>query len=212
MHLPAGDDECQRFQQRGVLVVPDFLSPTEADALAADASRVAARRAIQIRRAVEGSTLDYRVVTGDVIKAEAPALYEIYESTQVLEWVRRISALPDVGLSPHIRSAVNINILDRAGQQYRWHNDAVPFTILIFLTTLPPSAGGAFTIRTRDGGVMAIPPVAGQLVLMDGRQCAHAVAPLREDVLRMTVPMVFPAYQVARPPGLDDYLYAPDQS
>ena len=212
MHLPAGDEESQRFQQRGVLVVPDFLSQADADVLAAQGSRVAARRAIQIRRSVDGSTLDYRVVTGDVVKAEAPALYEIYESSLVLEWIRSTSGIADVGVSPHIRSAVNINILDRAGQQYRWHTDAVPFTILIFLTTIPPSAGGAFTIRTRQGDVMAIPPVAGQLVLMDGRQCAHAVAPLLEDAVRMSVPMVFPAYQVARPPGLDDYLYAPDQS
>jgi hypothetical protein len=54
---------------------------------------------------------------------------------------------------------------------------------------------------------MTVAPLAGELVLMDGQQCAHAVAPLLEDALRITVPMVFPAYPVNRPPGLDDYLY-----
>ena len=33
------------------------------------------------------STLDYRVVTGEVIKEEAASIYEIYESTGLLEWI-----------------------------------------------------------------------------------------------------------------------------
>ena len=188
--------------------MPDFLSPAEAHRLAAQATRVAARRALHVRRSGDGSTLDYRVVSGDVIKEEAASIYEIYESAQVLEWIRSVAATEDVGLSPHLRSAVNINVLDTAGQQYRWHTDAVPFTTLLFLTSLPPAAGGEFLIRTRQDELMTLPPVAGQLVLMDGRQCAHAVAPLRENVVRITVPMVFPAYEIERPPGLDDYLYA----
>jgi hypothetical protein len=106
---------------------------------------------------------------------------------------------------------VNVNVLQTAGQQYRWHTDAVPFTVLVFLTTLPADSGGEFLIRTRMGELMTIPARAGQLVLMDGRQCAHAVAPLRDDILRITVPMVFPAYQIERPRGLDDYLYSSQQ-
>ena len=58
------------------------------------------------------------------------------------------------------------------------------------------------------GTVMSIAPAAGSLVLMDGRRCAHAVAPLREDALRISVPMVFPEVEDRRPAGLDDYLYA----
>ena len=210
MRLPAGDEVRRLFEQRGVLLVPGFLSPAEAEALATRAAGVAARRALHIRRSLNGSTLDYRVVTGDVIKKEAASIYEMYESTQLLEWIRRITATEEVSLSPHVRSAVNINVLDTAGQQYRWHTDAVPFTTLLFLTTLPMSAGGEFLIRTRQDQVMTVAPVAGELVLMDGQQCAHAVAPLRENALRITVPMVFPAYHLKRPPGLDDYLYRED--
>ena len=207
MRFPASDDVRRRFEQQGVLCVPDFLTSAESDALAAQAGDVAARRALHIRRSLNGSTLDYRVVTGEVIKEEAASIHDIYESPGLLEWIRRITATPEVGRSPHVRSAVNINLLDTAEQQYRWHTDAVPFTILLFLTTLPTSAGGEFLIRTREDQVMTVPPLAGELVLMDGQQCAHAVAPLRENALRITVPMVFPAYHVERPPDLDDYLY-----
>jgi hypothetical protein len=210
MRLPAGDDVPTLFERRGVLVVPNALSPAEIDGPAADAASVAARCARRIHRSSDESTLDYRVVTGDVIRKEAAAIYEIYESAQLLEWIRRVAATEGVGLSPHLKSAVNINVLDTAGQQYRWHTDAVPFTTLLFLTTLPASAGGELLIRTRQDDVMSVPPVAGQLVLMDGHQCAHAVAPLREDAVRITVPMVFPAHPIERPPGLDDYLYSTD--
>jgi len=208
MRLPAGDEVRTLFEQRGVLLVPDFLGPAEADALAARAASLVARRALHIRRSVDGSTLDYRVVTGDVIREEAASIYEMYETAHLLEWIRHVADTEEVGRSPHERSAVNINVLDTAGQEYRWHHDAVPYTVLVFLTTLSASAGGEFLVRTRRDELMTVRPVAGQLVLMDGRQCAHAVAPLRENAIRITVPMVFPAYQVERPPGLDDYLYS----
>lgn len=211
MRLPAGDEGRTLFEQRGVLLVPDFLSAAEADGLAVRATSLAARRALHIRRSSDGTTLDYRVVTGDVIREEAGDLFEMYESARLLDWIRRVADAQDVGRSPYLRSAVNINVLDTAGQQYRWHTDAVPFTALVFLTTLPTSAGGEFLIRTRQDEVMTVPPVAGQFVLMDGRQCAHAVAPLRENIVRITIPMVFPAYQIERPPGLDDYLYSTNQ-
>jgi hypothetical protein len=211
MHLPPAEAVRASFDAHGVLLVPGFLSPSAAGSLADCATGLAARRGIHIRRAAEGHTLDYRVVTGDVIREEAAAIYALYESAPLLEWIRQAAGTDAVALSPHLRSAVNINVLDAAGQQYRWHTDAVPYTALVFLTTLPPSAGGAFLVRTRRGELMTVPPVSGQLVLIDGRQCAHAVAPMREDVLRITVPMVFPAYRNERPSGLDDYLYSGDE-
>jgi hypothetical protein len=44
-------------------------------------------------------------------------------------------------------------------------------------------------------------------VLINGKRCAHAVAPLLHDTERLTIPMVYPAENVDRPRGLDDYLY-----
>jgi hypothetical protein len=45
---------------------------------------------------------------------------------------------------------------------------------------------------------------------MDGSRCAHAVAPLAVDAVRLTVPMVYPAFDIHRPDGLDEYLYGGD--
>jgi 2OG-Fe(II) oxygenase superfamily len=128
----------------------------------------------------------------------------------MLTWIGRLSDSPAVRPSPHLRSAININCLSRTGQQYPWHRDAVPFTAVLFLTSLPSSAGGELLIRTAEGERMAICPAAGDLIVMDGSRCPHAVAPLAIDTLRVTVPMVYPAFHVERPDGLDQHLYGGD--
>lgn len=209
-HRPT-DEARRHFQEHGVLVVSDFLSASDVHAHTARV-RDLLPSALHIRRVSEANTLDYHVITGDVIRTHAAALWDTYASAGLLDWIRQVAATQDVDRSPHLRSAVNINVLDRAGQQYRWHTDAVPYTALLFLTSLPSTAGGSLLVRTYKDDVAVIPPVAGQLVLMDGCRCAHAVAPLQVDALRITVPMVFPACQVERPDGLDDYLYASGQS
>ena len=180
--------------------------------LATTALEASARHSVRIRRSSDEHLLDYSVVPGDVIQRDATPVYELYQSARLLRWIQWVTATPAAGLSPHVRSAVNINVLESPGQQYRWHHDAVPFTALLFLTSLPASAGGEFLIRTREDELMAIAPVAGQLVVIDGHRCPHAVAPLREHAVRLTVPMVFPAYDVERPLDLDDYLYSADRS
>lgn len=208
MQLPPAEDLRQAFHERGFVLVPDFLEPHGSADLAALATAVTARFGLHIHRPSGDGTLDYRVVTGDVIRTEAGPIYALYESSDLLTWIRGVTMTEKVSRSPHLRSAVNINRLDTSGQQYLWHNDAVPFTVLLFLTTLPDSAGGEFLIRTGSEQVATIRPAAGHLLLMDGQQCMHAVAPLRENVLRLTVPMVFPAVQTERPPGLDDFIYS----
>lgn len=107
-----------------------------------------------------------------------------------------------------IRSAININCLSQAGQQYPWHTDATPYTGLLFLTSLPERVGGELLVKSLTGEVAAVVPSAGAFVLMDGSRCAHAVAPLVRDALRVSVPMVFPKLATVRPQGLDDYLYS----
>ena len=197
-----------------------MIDPEASAALAALAQQLLARLGVHVVRRSGDDTLDYRVVTGDVIQAEAPPLWNLFASADLLAWIRDVTGVGEVTRSPHLRSAVNINCLDTAGQGYPWHTDAVPFTGLLFLTTLPASAGGEFLIRRNPGGsasrnppydspgVVAIRPVNGEFLLMDGARCAHAVAPLRENTLRLSVPMVFPAAPSARPDGLDDFLYS----
>lgn len=208
LRLPREEEVHQRFRDSGILLVRDALDAAAASDLEGEALALAGRAGRHIRRASDAGVLDYRVITGDVIRTDAPRLHAIYESAELLDWIRAVTGTATVALSPHQRSAINVNVLDTAGQEYRWHTDAVPFTVLLFLTTVPASAGGELLVRTDPGAVMAIAPVAGSLVLMDGRRCAHAVAPLREDALRISVPMVFPEVEDRRPAGLDDYLYA----
>ena len=47
-------------------------------------------------------------------------------------------------------------------------------------------------------------PALLEAILAHGQE---AVAPLREDVLRLSVPMVYPDGEHARPAALDDFLY-----
>ena len=243
MFLPAASQLRGAFHENGFALVRGMIDSEASAALAALAQQLLARRGVHIVRRSGDDTLDYRVVTGDVIQREAPPLWNLFASADLLAWIRDVTDAGEVTRSPHLRSAVNVNCLDTAGQGYPWHTDAVPFTGLLFLTTLPESAGGEFLVRrnpggsasrnppytdpggsaTRnppytdaasrnpphDAGVVAIRPVNGEFLLMDGARCAHAVAPLRENTLRLSVPMVFPAAPSARPDGLDDFLYSP---
>jgi hypothetical protein len=206
--LPDPADLRQRFREAGVLLVPDALDATAASELAGEALALSGRSGRHIRRSSDAGVLDYGVITGDVIKTDAPRLFALYESVELLEWIRAVAETASVERSPHVRSAINVNILGRRGQEYRWHTDAVPFTALLFLTTIPEGAGGELLVRLGEDDVMSIRPVSGQLALMDGHRRAHAVAPLVDNGPRISVPMVFPATSVDRPDGLDDYLYA----
>jgi hypothetical protein len=172
------------------------------------ATSLATRYGAHVIRRNDEDTLDYHVVTGDLIKSEAPLLFALYTAPQLLSWIRGVTQMKDLAISPHLRSSININCLTEAGQHYPWHTDAVPYTALLFLSTLSAAAGGEFLIRaTNERGLMRIPPRRGDFVFMDGKRCAHAVAPLACNSIRLTVPMVYPIENAERPRGLDDYLY-----
>jgi hypothetical protein len=66
-------------------------------------------------------------------------------------------------------------------------------------------AGGALLIQAANGERVEVQPTSGTLIFMDGTRCPHAISPLIEDALRLTVPMVYPAANLARPEGLDGY-------
>jgi hypothetical protein len=198
-----------QFERRGFVVVRNLLDRSERSAFSAEAIALARRYSAAIDRANSGQRLCYTVVTGDRIKASGRLLFSLYTAPEMLSWVRSTCSAPSLALSSHLRSAININCLHTAGQQYPWHRDAVPYTCLLFLSSLPTAAGGAFLIRAGDGELVTIQPRAGVLLLLDGARCPHAVAPLAGNALRLTVPMVYPAESTSRPAGLDEYLYGP---
>lgn len=205
--LPPPDGCRDDFTRDGFAAIPRCLPDDVLAVIAAEAERVARTSSVAIDRRPEGAGLVYRVVSGDRLRAEAPRLFSFYESPALLDWVAMVTGCASVSRSPHLRSAVNVNCLTRAGEQYPEHRDAVPYTGLLFLSDLDDAAGGEFVIHASGGRRVEIRPALGGFVLMDGARCRHAVAPLRRDVWRLTVPMVFPAVAAERPEGLDDYLY-----
>jgi hypothetical protein len=207
--LPQDEPARTRFLREGYLLVPESLHATVAGDVAIAARKLVDASAASIDRRSTGARLIYRVVTGERIQSDAPMLFDLYSSPTLLEWVRHVTGCRGVSRSPHLPSSVNLNCLTARGDEYPAHRDAIPYTVLLFLSDVARDAGGQLLIQSLQGEMAAIRPRLGQLVLIDGARCQHAVAPLRRDTWRVTMPMVFPMAHAERPAGLDDYLYRP---
>ncbi len=150
------------------------------------------------------------VVTGDVVHQRLPWLDQLYRG-ELLELANSLGP-QRYAVSADLRAGVNINTT-RRNARYEWHVDSNPLTGLLFVTTLPPAAGGQLVFRpdpvSRPGEDWAITvsPVAGQLLLFDARQAAHVVTTLLSDQ-RISVPMnYYFEGREERPGDLDAYLY-----
>jgi len=210
IRLPDPRPLASEFAQRGFVHVSRVFDDQSLANLFDLAVTLLRRHAVEVHRdagGVPGQALRYSVVTGDRIKAEGELLFNMYRCREMLTWLQAVTNAPELGLSPHLTSAININCLRHIGQQYPWHQDAVPYTSLLFLSSVAPAAGGELLIRDGEGQLASIRPIAGGFVVMDGTRCPHAVAALSEETLRLSVPMVYPREHVDRPEGLDTYLY-----
>jgi 2OG-Fe(II) oxygenase superfamily len=207
MRLPDPASLRADFQRQGFALVTEWLDPDERSAFFDEGCALMRSHSTVVDRADHGERLWYEVVTGVHIKAEGSLLFSLYTAPDMLTWVRAMTATSSLGPSPHLRSAININCMRAAGQRYPWHRDAVPYTAVLFLSSVPSVAGGALSIQAANDARVEVQPTSGTLIFMDGTRCPHAVSPLIEDTLRLTVPMVYPAAYLARPEGLDDYLY-----
>jgi hypothetical protein len=78
----------------------------------------------------------------------------------------------------------------------------------MFATTHSEDQGGAF-LYGDPATPNWVPPVAGEAVVGDLSRVAHAVEPLKADVERISVPMVFVPVEAIenRTEGLDAHLY-----
>jgi 2OG-Fe(II) oxygenase superfamily len=208
LRLPPARSSRAEFSRSGFVVAANAVAAPVLSGLV-DASRDLVRESsVTIdRTSGDRGRLWYRVVTGDTIAERCPALFAVYHSDEMLDWIRALTESPSVSTSPHLRSSININCLDRTGQGYPGHVDATPFTAVLFLSSLSTGDGGEFQIQSAEGDRVGIRPHAGDLIVMDGTRCPHGVAPLRRQVVRLTVPMVYPAGHGARPAGLDEFLY-----
>jgi hypothetical protein len=210
MRLPDPRPLASEFAEHGFVRVSGVFDDQSLANLFDLAVTLLRQHAVEVDRDysdVPGQGLHYSVVTGERIKADGELLFNVYCCHEMLTWLQAVTNAPEIRLSPHLRSAININCLSHVGQQYPWHQDAVRYTSLLFLSSVAPSAGGELLIRDGEGQLASIRPIAGHFVVMDGTRCPHAVAALSEETLRVSVPMVYPAENLNRPEGLDTYLY-----
>jgi len=225
VQLPYREQWARDFANSGAVVIQEALPPETIAEWRGISQDLVTRFGIDIERRSAEHTLTYRVVTGEVLCQRAPEIFAFYSASETAEWVRQITGAPSIVTSARERSAININCLERPGQRYRWHFDAIPYTLLLYLTNHTPEDGGALEFCTCapaeiDGSSrkpttaqlerekVSITPRAGMIALMDGTRCYHSAAPVLRPISRLSIPMVFPvSREHERPEGLDDYLY-----
>lgn len=217
LHLPSGPEVQREFARWRYVLVPNALPPCFVQECRTRAEELTAlSRSIQ--RTDGEFRLLYRVVTGEVIQEQWPELFALYRDTVFPEWIQAVTGKDAIVTSSEVQSAVNLNIM-QGDSVYRWHFDAIPYTLLLYLTDVRAEDGGALQLvpacethvvpDLATTEPLELWPTAGTLVLMDGTRCYHHVAPLRSPMTRFSIPMVYPEATGAqqRPAGLDSYLY-----
>jgi 2OG-Fe(II) oxygenase superfamily len=215
-------ESARRFQRDKYLISRSFVAwqrsrqwSEKALATARDHSNT-----IQKRTGGDLGVLRYSVVTGGVIRANWPELFNAYTDPVLREWIKVVTGENEIHVSSHLESAININVLARPGDVYRWHFDAIAYTLLLYLTDSEVEDGGALElypnlhepVPSNLCGMRKVTyvPRTGDAVLMDGTCCYHRVAPVLRQHLRISIPMVFPrTAEHSRPADLDSYIYKP---
>lgn len=122
------------------------------------------------------------------------------------------------------RREVVINVQRPDHQKgYEAHVDSTPISVLLYATSQPEGAGGELVVSNKgdvsnreevDADATRIYPVAGQLIVFDGRQHTHYVTPLTDpDDVRVALVLNYYTQHVTeddRPRDLDSHLFLSD--
>jgi hypothetical protein len=132
--------------------------------------------------------LDYFVADGEVICNQLPALKSLWHAVGL--FLNQLHRVP-VESEPQIgwKQAVNVNILPRGSRGYEWHYDSTPITAVLFPFGLHTGRFKFF----EDGEFRTVLGADVGMIYGVLSQIAHAVGPVYEAPLRISVPMAFSA-------------------
>jgi hypothetical protein len=173
------------FWDRGVEVVPAFLSPTECEnLLSAVADYRRTHELPVIFREEKGRSLNYIVMEGWRFHEALP------DSEAIVDRIRtRLESIcgESLVLIDDARAACNVNITPPGGQ-YRWHYDRNLVTALVYLNGVE---GGDSGVRAVAGHPTAVTPAQGTFVALRGNTTLHSVRPVRGDEVRINLVVAF---------------------
>jgi len=200
----------------------DELPSTWATDLCFVAGRRSSRRtlipkSVTSREAPEVRARPLRLVNGEILRKEAPWLFELYETT----FLRHARAFAGTEVLTALKDlyAINLNIQWGEGMIYECHVDSNPVQAMLYTATLHPKDGGALvvshdpsarSIHEVDRDCIKLYPKAGHMLLFDARRHAHYVQPMAEGHARVAVAMNYytsDCPESARPADLSKHLF-----
>ena len=130
--------------------------------------------------------MDVYMVEGSIIKDQLNWLYMLY-SNQILNFANQYFD-GNFECSESLDSAITLNALRGKNSRYELHVDSNPMTGLLFATTHTEEDGGELLFVHNDKKIV-VNPKSGTLLLFDGRGIPHTVLPLKNDSVRISIPM-----------------------
>jgi hypothetical protein len=188
------------FAAGGVVQIPEFVEPKLVDLLALRTLELADTHGL--RRdgyPSRGGRALLEILDGFVVQEHFPELTQLYSDVRALA---EIIVKAPVVLSPYPRSGINIRVYRQAGSGDGWHYDSNPLSGLLYLTT----GGQPTQFKITDTTSLDIYPVAGLLLLFDGRRTLHYVP--TGNQLRITCPLnLYYPHDLERPAYVDRVLF-----
>lgn len=195
---------------------------------AADVCFIAGRRAIErsliptsvtSREAPEVHSRPLSLVNGDILRRDAPWLFDLYQTT-FLELASAYAGVPVYPATTDLY-AVNLNVQWGPGMIYECHVDSNPVQGMLYTATLRDEDGGALVVARNtqaipevDADCILIYPKAGHLVIFDARNHPHYVRPMSGGHARVAVAMNFytdKSPESNRPLDLSHHLFGDDE-
>jgi len=149
--------------------------------------------------------LRYSVLDGHGVLVRAPDI-QYWVQMNVPALASAVVGEP-LCISPDVRTAINVNLVDGIGGSYEWHTDPCPWSALIFCTA--HKIGGGWEANPDDVTKVSIRPEAGSLLVFRG-SIPHYVQPLLTDERRVSIPIaLYPlgTTSIERDPELDAHIF-----